>query len=461
MTDPIHKTFEIKILEKRKDGGRIRINTASVDRDRDRVFPRGANVENYLNNPVVMFGHNYRDFWSTIGKTNKLDISDDAIDADFTLRPAANEHDPQNVILLLWNGEWIRTASIGFIPDAKAAKQNDLGGFDFMAWELLEWSVVPIPSNQDALRLAVKGLDAGVPEGVEAIWANAITRAATDMRLTEVERVAQLDRLQSLRKRFFTETELREAARQGTKDAAWIRTLTVDGGLGEQTLFACFRSYTLDIPEGATVLEANDDGECEEQPHPDAGKSVAMKDCVFVPPLVFDHSEWGEDAVYSVSGKDAEDSEFVKSEEWEVKSLSDIQLALPVAKSAQSRRIAGAPINRLTLRMATRLTRIVKQRKATLRKALEKRGRVLSASNEKKIRDARDNLNEVLDQLEEETEQEGNSPRDEKSLDALLNGNANDNQATSNTTDTPALSDERELAELLEGVFENLKEGLL
>ncbi len=40
MAGMIRKTFEIKVLEKRKDGGRIAINTGSVDRDRDRVFPR-------------------------------------------------------------------------------------------------------------------------------------------------------------------------------------------------------------------------------------------------------------------------------------------------------------------------------------------------------------------------------------------------------------------------------------
>ena len=37
---------------------------------------------------------------------------------------------------------------------------NEFGGNDITAWELLEWSLVPIPANQDALRLAAKALDA-------------------------------------------------------------------------------------------------------------------------------------------------------------------------------------------------------------------------------------------------------------------------------------------------------------
>lgn len=153
----LYKLFDIKTIEKRENGGRIRINTAGFDRDRDRVFPRGAKLENYLKNPVVQYGHNYRDPWATIGRTNELLVTDEYIEADFDLRPAANDNDPQSIVLLLWNGNWIKAASIGFMPDEnKENVKNDAGGIDFWSWQLLEWSLVSIPSNQDALRL---GLD--------------------------------------------------------------------------------------------------------------------------------------------------------------------------------------------------------------------------------------------------------------------------------------------------------------
>jgi len=159
----IRKAFDIEVTERRKDGGRIVINTDVLDRDRDRVFPSGARVDNYLANPVVQFAHNYREPWATIGKTNSLTITEHGIEADFELRPAANEHDPQNIVLLLWNGGWIRTASIGFNPTR--AEDNEEGGRNYVDWELLEWSLVPVPANQTALRLAVKALDDGMPEG--------------------------------------------------------------------------------------------------------------------------------------------------------------------------------------------------------------------------------------------------------------------------------------------------------
>lgn len=153
-----HKTFTAEIQQKGDAGGRIVISTAGCDRDRDRVMSRGAVLENYLKNPVVMWGHSYGAPADVIGRTVNLDVQDGGIAADFELRPAANDQDPQNIVRLLWDGGWVRTASIGFRPIEM--QPNEFGGNDITAWELLEWSLVPIPANQDALRLAAKALDA-------------------------------------------------------------------------------------------------------------------------------------------------------------------------------------------------------------------------------------------------------------------------------------------------------------
>jgi len=193
---PVHKTFGIEVVEATKSGGRIIINTASVDRDRDRVLPGGCRAENYLKNPVVQWGHEYRAPWSTIGKTTSMTIEADRITAEFELRPAANDQDPQNIIRLLWEGGWVRTASIGFIP--KVGKQNDLGGYDFSEWELLEWSLVPIPANQDALRLAVKSMDAQIAE-TPAPEAATARFDATEKALTKRGRVLSARNEQLLR----------------------------------------------------------------------------------------------------------------------------------------------------------------------------------------------------------------------------------------------------------------------
>lgn len=146
----MRKNVAIEVIERTKAGGRIRISTASLDRDRDRVLPSGARIEHYLKNPIVQWGHNYWDPWATIGRTRSLEVTATDLVAEFELRPAANEYDPQNIIIMLWEGGWVRTASIGFNPHN--ALQNAEGGRDFTEWELLEWSLVPIPANQEALR---------------------------------------------------------------------------------------------------------------------------------------------------------------------------------------------------------------------------------------------------------------------------------------------------------------------
>jgi hypothetical protein len=148
------KIFDIKVLDRTKDGGRIIISTGAVDRDKDRVFPQGAKIENYMRNPVVQFAHNYYDPWATVGRSRTLEITETGLVADFELRPAANDVDPQNIVLLLWAEDFIRASSIGFIPEAMVP--NDLGGLDFVSWELLEWSICAVPANQDALRLAAE-----------------------------------------------------------------------------------------------------------------------------------------------------------------------------------------------------------------------------------------------------------------------------------------------------------------
>lgn len=152
-----HKTFSAEIERKSDTGGRITISTADIDRDHDRVMPRGAVLDNYFKNPVVMWGHSYMSPADVIGRTVNLTTDDGGITADFELRPAANDQDPQNIVRLLWDGGWVRTASIGFRPIEM--QPNEYGGNDITVWELLEWSLVPIPANQDALRLAAKALD--------------------------------------------------------------------------------------------------------------------------------------------------------------------------------------------------------------------------------------------------------------------------------------------------------------
>ena len=154
----LHKTFEIKAAE----DGRMIASTPDVDRDKDRVIATGARLDNFLKNPVLMYGHNYRDPWALIGKAADLQVDAGGINFQPELREPANDSDPMTVIRALWDQKLLRAASIGFNPTKWM--ENEVGGRDFVEWELLEISIVPIPANQNALRLAAKAIDGGSEE---------------------------------------------------------------------------------------------------------------------------------------------------------------------------------------------------------------------------------------------------------------------------------------------------------
>ena len=154
----LHKTFEIKAAE----DGRMIASTPDVDRDKDRVIATGARLDNFLKNPVLMYGHNYRDPWALIGKAADLQVDAGGINFQPELREPANDSDPMTVIRALWDQKLLRACSIGFNPTKWM--ENEVGGRDFVEWELLEISIVPIPANQNALRLAAKAIDGGGEE---------------------------------------------------------------------------------------------------------------------------------------------------------------------------------------------------------------------------------------------------------------------------------------------------------
>lgn len=162
------KTLGFQVVSKAPNGGRIVISTGNVDRDQDRVFPQGGQTANYMANPVVQWGHNYYDPWATIGRTLSLQTTDAGIEADFELRDPATDTDPQHIVRSLWEQGFIRAASIGFRPIPGRVMPNDFGGLDFIDWELLEWSLVPVPANQDALANAAKSFPAAAATFVAA-----------------------------------------------------------------------------------------------------------------------------------------------------------------------------------------------------------------------------------------------------------------------------------------------------
>lgn len=151
----LHKTLNVV---KTSDGW-IQASTGSVDRDSDRVMPLGGNLESFKRNPILFFGHEYSQASSIVGTAERIVQDANGLRILPKLRKPVNESDPQNIVLSLWNEGILKAASIGFIPVKWT--DNEFGGKDFHEWELLEVSLVGLPSQREALRLAAKALAAG------------------------------------------------------------------------------------------------------------------------------------------------------------------------------------------------------------------------------------------------------------------------------------------------------------
>lgn len=177
----MHKSFGVEVKRRDENGGRIIISTPGLDRDNDRIDPFAIRLENYQRNPIVLFGHKYNDPLSVVGRARDVSVSAAGLVADFELRPAANESDPQNVVRLLWAGDWLRTASIGFTPYKWT--DNEHGGRDYTDIELIEFSLVPVPSQPSAtaLRMAAKALDGGDVDAVATAGAGGLSMLERDL----------------------------------------------------------------------------------------------------------------------------------------------------------------------------------------------------------------------------------------------------------------------------------------
>lgn len=132
---------------------RFRISDGSVDRDNDTINPHGWQLEAYKANPVVLWAHDARAL--PIAKTTGIGVENGALvaEAEFATHPFA-----QTVYDLL-RGGFLRATSVGFRA-LDYVLNAERRGVDFQRQELLEFSVVPVPANANALvSAAASGVD--------------------------------------------------------------------------------------------------------------------------------------------------------------------------------------------------------------------------------------------------------------------------------------------------------------
>jgi hypothetical protein len=139
------------------------------DRDGDILRAGGVDFTNYMKNPVFLSFHNSREF--PLGKVTRFWVEGNAVKAEVyfpTIEELSSDKDSVSEKAKLvdftyhcYKTGMLNAVSVGFIPLEWTETKT---GYDITKWELLEFSAVAVPANQDAIAEAVKsfGLDESV-----------------------------------------------------------------------------------------------------------------------------------------------------------------------------------------------------------------------------------------------------------------------------------------------------------
>ena len=142
-------TFDLQNVKDVDRSVTFTLSTKDVDRDNDTIDQDGWVLEHYLSNPVVLWGHNYSS--TPIGRATQVFQSSKSLRATDEFMPKDLNPFADSIFQMV-KGGWLKTVSVGF-----KALEGDMsearGGFafDFTKQELMEHSVVPVPSNPMAL----------------------------------------------------------------------------------------------------------------------------------------------------------------------------------------------------------------------------------------------------------------------------------------------------------------------
>jgi HK97 family phage prohead protease len=129
------------------------LSDGSVDRMGDRIDPTGWNLTAYRKNPVVLWAHDSAA--PPIGRMRTV-VSDGTRLIGEVEFATAEVYPFAATICRMVQAGYLNAGSVGFAPlEYSLAKDPERPfGIDFKRQELLEFSIVPVPANKNALALA-------------------------------------------------------------------------------------------------------------------------------------------------------------------------------------------------------------------------------------------------------------------------------------------------------------------
>jgi len=122
----------------------VRATTDDIDRQGERVIPSGiTNLDHFIKTGSILYAHDWNAF--PIGKP----LSGKATDKELLIDIAFADTDAGREARQLYDGGFLSSFSIGFLPDYEKIDVID-NVRTYKSWELLELSSVPVPANASA-----------------------------------------------------------------------------------------------------------------------------------------------------------------------------------------------------------------------------------------------------------------------------------------------------------------------
>lgn len=138
------------------------ISTGSTDRGKEVINMDNWNFDNYKKNPIVGYQHAvHGSLFSDPNPDMVIGKSEIGVDsfqgkkvivAEATFEPADINPIADKILKKLVFGS-LNAASVGILPTGSG--KTDKGVYHYAGQELLEWSVVNVPMNQDAVKLSI------------------------------------------------------------------------------------------------------------------------------------------------------------------------------------------------------------------------------------------------------------------------------------------------------------------
>ena len=180
--DAIYKTFRGIVKSVDENTGEvdmlIPVSSSSVDRDGEIVEPTAfkKTLPKFMQRPILVSSHDYRDLTSQIGEWTKLKITENGIEG----RPKyyVNEGNEQANWGFKLASKGMAAFSIGFIPkEWEDGDGHKSPRRTYKEVELLEISQVIVPSNREAIQsIRSKSVDPIITEICDAVEKEIVTK---------------------------------------------------------------------------------------------------------------------------------------------------------------------------------------------------------------------------------------------------------------------------------------------